>query len=174
MAASRALRRLLRVLHLEEEQNRRTLEAALGELHSLERALQAAADQDRGGRRLIAASAQSGDLIDRIAGLEEGYTAARRAALLRPRIQESAERAAALREDYLAKRVERRQAETLVREAEAAEAAEAARRSQQSLDDWYLNRLHRSATPEKSPTATHPADVAPLGTLHDDLRETSG
>jgi hypothetical protein len=30
-----------------------------------------------------------------------------------------------------------------VRRAEAADALEATRRGQQSLDDWYLNRMHR-------------------------------
>jgi hypothetical protein len=52
--------------------------------------------------------------------------------------------AADLREVFLAKRVERRQAETLLREAESRQALEADRRTQHSLDDWYLSRLHRS------------------------------
>src|SRR5580698_7324488 len=68
---SRALRRLFRVLHLEEAQRRRTLESALSELHRLERALAAASEHDRQGRELIASSAHNGDLIDRLAGLEQ-------------------------------------------------------------------------------------------------------
>jgi hypothetical protein len=47
--------------------------------------------------------------------------------------------------EYLAKRVERRQAETLIEEAQAQNALDAGRRSQQALDDWFLNRLHREA-----------------------------
>jgi hypothetical protein len=50
---------------------------------------------------------------------------------------------ATLREEFLAKRVERRQAETLIKETEARDAIEAGRRSQQNLDDWFGNRMHR-------------------------------
>jgi hypothetical protein len=41
------------------------------------------------------------------------------------------------------KRVERKQAEALIQETEARDAVEANRHSQQALDDWYRNRLHR-------------------------------
>ena len=41
------------------------------------------------------------------------------------------------------KRVERRQAETLIRESEAQEAIETDRRSQQALDNWYSFRQYR-------------------------------
>jgi len=50
---------------------------------------------------------------------------------------------AALREEFLAKRVERRHAETLIKETEARDTIEAGRRSQQNLDDWFGNRMHR-------------------------------
>jgi hypothetical protein len=50
----------------------------------------------------------------------------------------------ALREEFLAKRVERRQAETLIREIEARGAIESSRRAQQGIDDWFRNRQHRS------------------------------
>jgi hypothetical protein len=38
------------------------------------------------------------------------------------------------------KRIERRQAETLIEDTEAADALEATRKSQKSLDDWFLAR----------------------------------
>jgi hypothetical protein len=41
---------------------------------------------------------------------------------------------------YLAHRVERRQAETLIENAEALDGVEAARKSQHELDDWFLSR----------------------------------
>ncbi len=41
------------------------------------------------------------------------------------------------------KRVEHRQAETLIQETEAREAIEAGRRGQQALDGWYSSRLYR-------------------------------
>ena len=70
MAVSRALRRLLRIRELEEEQCRLALEAAIGELSRLEHAMAATAERDRRGRRLVEASARSGELRDRLAGLE--------------------------------------------------------------------------------------------------------
>ena len=46
------------------------------------------------------------------------------------------------------KRVERRQAETLIHETEAQEVIESGRRGQQSLDDWYSSRLYRDGKSE--------------------------
>jgi hypothetical protein len=144
MPVSRALRRLLRVLHLEEEETRRALESALGELRRLEQSLAAARARDRGGRALVLGSAVTGELVDRLAGLPESLAAARRSTALQPRVRDAEQQVASRRETYLAKRVERRQAETLVQEAEARDALDAARRAQRSLDDWHLNRLRRA------------------------------
>jgi hypothetical protein len=52
-------------------------------------------------------------------------------------------RRSSLREEFLNKRIERRQAETLIEEAKKREAVDQARRSQQSLDDWHRVRLYR-------------------------------
>jgi flagellar biosynthesis chaperone FliJ len=144
MAVSRALRRLLRIRELEEEQGRIALEAAAGELSRLKNAQAATEERARRGRRLVGSSAVSGELPDRLAGLEEARTADRVARALAPRIANADEKVASLREDYLARRVERRQAETLIQEAEARDALDADRKSQQALDDWFRNRLHRS------------------------------
>lgn len=145
MAVSNALRQLLRIRELEEEQSRLALESALGELRRLEQALEASAQWDRRGRGLVEASARSGRLTDRLAGLEESRAAARLKAALTPRIALGEEEVSELRQEFLAKRVERRQAETLIEETEAREAIEADRRNQQSIDDWYRSRLHRQA-----------------------------
>ncbi|MGA3082587.1 MAG: hypothetical protein ABSD44_14640 [Terracidiphilus sp.] len=145
MAVSRALRRLLLIRNLEEEQRRLALEEALGERNRLEHALGAAAERDRRGRRLVQASAESGQLPDRIAGLEETRAAIRHARAIEPRIEAIGEEVAARREEFLLKRVERRQAETLIRETEAREAIEAGRRGQQALDDWFSSRIYRVA-----------------------------
>ncbi len=143
MAVPRALRRLLRIRDLEEEQSRLALEAALGELHRLEDALTATAERNRRGRRLVQASARTGELPDRLAGLEESRAADRIVAVLGPRIEAMEARVAELRQGFLLKRVERRQAETLIEETEAREAIEAGRRSQRSVDDWYGARRYR-------------------------------
>jgi hypothetical protein len=157
MAVSRAMRRLLRVLEIEEEQSRLVLESALGELQRLRRALAATTERDRRGRRLVAASAHSGELPDRLAGLEETSTARRHAAALTPKIAEMELDVAERREAYLAKRVERRQAETLIQETEARDAVEAGRRGQRTLDDWFLNRLHRAGMAAQAAPADSPA-----------------
>jgi hypothetical protein len=143
MAVSRALRRLVRIRDLEEEQCRVVLESALGDLNRLKHAQAATVEQDRRGRQLLSASAHSGELPDRLAGIEETRAAVRLAAVLEPRIEDAELDVENLREDFLAKRVERRQAATLVEEDAALDAAESQRRSQQSLDDWFGNRMHK-------------------------------
>jgi flagellar export protein FliJ len=143
MAVSRALRRLLRIRELEEEQCRLALESATGTLHGLEHALEATVERNRRGRRLIESSVHSGELPDWLAGLEEMRAAGRHGVALAPRIADAQRDVAALREEFLTKRVERRQAETLIEETEARDAVEAGRRGQQSLDDWFGNRMHR-------------------------------
>jgi hypothetical protein len=144
VAVSRALRRLRRVREIEEEQQRLALEAALSELHILQSAQQRAIDRERGGRMLIAASVESGELADRLAGIEETRGAGRQAERLVSSVEEAAQRVSDLRKSYLSVRVERRQAETLIEEAEAREGLEGLRRGQQNLDDWYRARTsHR-------------------------------
>jgi flagellar biosynthesis chaperone FliJ len=143
MAVARVLKRLLRIRGLEEEQSRLALESALGNLHRLQNAQAAIIERDRRGRRLIASSADSGELPDRLAGLQETHSSERIAQALAPRIAGAQKNVTQLREEYLAKRVERRQAETLIEEAQARDALDAGRRSQKALDDWFLNRLHR-------------------------------
>jgi len=144
MAVSRALRRLLRIRELEEEQSRLALESSLDELHRLEHALTAAFGRERRGRSLVQISAQSGQLTDRLAGLEETRSARIHAGALEPRIDGMGEEVTERRQEFLMKRVERRQAETLIAETEAQEAIEEERRGQQSLDDWYCSRLYRN------------------------------
>ncbi len=143
MAVSRALRRLLRVRDLEEEQSRIALESAIGDLRRLEHAQEDTVARDRLGRRLVDTSASSGELTDRLAGLEEQHAAHRFRMALAPRVRDAKQDMDSLREDYLATRVERRQAETLIKEAEARDALEAGRRAQQALDDWFRNRRRR-------------------------------
>ena len=144
MAVSRALRRLLRIRELEEEQGRLALESALGELHRLEHALVATIERKHRGRSLVLSTANTGQLTDRLAGLEE----TRSAAALEPRIDGMGIEVAGRRKEFLLKRVERRQAGTLIAETEAQEAIEDGRRGQQSLDDWYSSRLYRVGNSE--------------------------
>lgn len=150
MAVSRAMRRLLEVREIEEELRRGALESATGDLKRLEAALAAAKDRERGGRRLVAASVSTGEVVDRIAGLEETGAARRHAAALKPRIAEMELAVTARRREFLAKRIERRQVETLIRETEAGEAIETGRRAQREVDDWFLSRLRRGGAGEEA------------------------
>jgi len=148
MAVSRAMRRLLRIRDIEEEQSKLALESALGELHQLEHALVVSNEMGRRGRNLVISGACSGEMTDRLAGIEEMHTSERRIDALEPMIANSKSGVDELRQEFLIKRVERKQAETLIQEAEARDALDADRRSQQSLDDWFRNRMHREEVKE--------------------------
>jgi hypothetical protein len=64
MAVSRVLRRLLRIRDLEEEQHRLALESALGVLHRLEGAMEAAGERERQGRAWTQESVRTGECAD--------------------------------------------------------------------------------------------------------------
>src|ERR1700738_4461868 len=104
MPVSRALRRLLHVRTMEEEQQRLALESALGELHALEDALSAARARDRAGRALLNLSFQASDPTDRPAAQVEVQSAVRRAAFLKPRIAAAETAASRARQAFLDKR----------------------------------------------------------------------
>lgn len=140
MAASRTMRRLLHVLEVEEEQRRAAMETALADLRRLQAAREAAGKRERAGRYLVAASAGEADAVNRLAGLEEMQIAQRWRVALTQRVTEMEEGVNARRQEFLDKRMERRQAETLMRKSAAREAAIAGRRAQRGLDDWYLLR----------------------------------
>ncbi len=141
MPVSRAMRRLLDVLEIEERECRAAIEAARAELERLLQALQRNREREREGRRLIASSATTGELTDRIAGVEEARNARRIAQALAPRLAEAEAAVNARHEEFLGKRIERRQTETLIEEAETKDKTEIGRRTQRDLDEWYL-RLH--------------------------------
>lgn len=141
MAVSRAMARLLGVRAMEEEQSQAELKRALDELRRLEAALAAAGKRERLGRRWLAASAATGELADRVAAMEEMRAGRGHAEKLRPRIAEAERVAAARRQEFLAKRAERRQVESLIHRQEAEEAAESGRLRQREIDDWFLRRM---------------------------------
>ncbi len=134
------MRRLLDVLEIQEEEYRAAMESARAETERLKQVLAHNAERERAGRRLVAASATTGEVADRIAGVEEARTAKRIAAALMPRIVEAEAAMKERRQEFLGKRIERRQTETLIEEAEAQDKAEDARRTQRGLDDWFLGR----------------------------------
>lgn len=144
MTVSTAMRRLLRIRHLEEEQRRLALESAAGELSLLEHALDSTHRREACGRRLIASSASMDDSASRAAALEESCSASRHATFLDAKIEDAREEVEDLRALFLESRVERRQAETLIDEAVRQQAIEADRLAQQTLDDLFGLRKHRN------------------------------
>ena len=154
--ATRSLRRLLRVLVIREEQAQGALAAALARVHELEDALELVIKRERAAREWFMVHVQDSDSVGRYAALEETASARRRKVVLKPRLHEAYAIAEQGREVFLAIRVERRQIETLIAEAEMRAAAEQARRSQQSMDDWYLGRWigARERGDLSAPTAT--------------------
>lgn len=140
MTVSRAMMRLLRIREIEEEQIQGALDAAMSEMRQIETALAAARERERRGRQLVTDSVASNDGIDRIAGQEEARAAEKVQEILTPRIAEMQQAIAALREEFLGKRIERRQVETLIKESETSHAIEMERRAQQEIDDWFLRR----------------------------------
>ncbi len=143
MSVSCALRRLLRIRELEEEQSRNALDSAQGELVQLEAALNAARAREQFGRRLVSDSAWSGEPEDWFAGLAESRFAAHHAVALSDRIESVEPEIEELRQTFLSRRVERLQSETLIKEAEELVHFEADRRSQRALDDGHGSRIFR-------------------------------
>lgn len=144
MPVSAALKRLLRIRDLEQEQHRVALSSALSELHSLEEALAAASDRERAGRNQFASGVRAGESLVRHSALIESAIGEQHQASLAPVLSRAEAEAARRRHAFLSKRTELRQAETLIAETTAAEAIEAARQRQQHLDDWYLARIQRN------------------------------
>lgn len=143
MPVSRAMRRLLEVLEIQESQCRTAMESARAELTRLEQALDHSKERERAGRQLIASGAGTGEVTDRIAGIEEARIARRIAAALVPRLAEAEAAIHARRREFLGKRIERRQTETLIEKASLREKTEEERRAQRDLDDWFLGSRDR-------------------------------
>lgn len=146
MAASKALKRLLRVRGLEEEQQRGALESALAELRRMEAAMQDCLLRQRRGREQMGLAE---DVAGRMAGRVEFLTAQKRASVLAARRVEAERAATKLRQAYLEKRIERRQAETLVDEARSQEQLALGHRAQQSLDEWHAAQAPSAKKPAR-------------------------
>ena len=145
MRPPKSLQQLFEVRTLEEEQHKAALERALKGLEQIQMSWHVARGRQRQGRALIARSIYGCDMDARLAALVEIETAERDAALFAQRIVAAEQEIVVLRQSYLASRVERRQAETLIRAAEERYATERKRREQRQLDDWFGMRRHTHA-----------------------------
>jgi flagellar export protein FliJ len=140
MPVPAAMRRLLRVRQVQEEESRAVLEKILRELNSLKAALRAASEWECKGRQIVSESMQSGELRDRLAGQVQEHTARQAKAFLAERIAAAEEQADESRQSYRAACIRMRQVSTLIEKVQGEERLYEARRQQNNLDDWYRLR----------------------------------
>jgi len=148
VSATTRLKRLCELRRLEERNEACLLGSAAASLQRLDDALKHERVRKEQGRILIGRSVGSGETEDRIAGLEEIAGATRKTGILMGRMQRAQENVRRVRERYLGKRTELRQAEALLRAAVENESNAALRRSQAELDEWHRTlqvRLKRDA-----------------------------
>ena len=103
MSVSKSIERLARIRGLEEEERRLKLEEAAARLQSLKHARTEAIEKERLGRAGIAASAATGELNDRVAGLVESDIARTRTRMLNSRIAVAENETAARLREFLEK-----------------------------------------------------------------------
>lgn len=144
MPPGQNLKRLHSIRAAEEQQCRTQMNLALAELRRLEDALENSRERLRRARALFTRGVRSGAVEDRIAGSEETALADRLAKVFVERIRMATEHFTQLRAEFLAKRIQRRQVETLLDAARAQKLMESNRKSQLALDEWF-----RSRRPEK-------------------------
>jgi flagellar export protein FliJ len=145
MPVSPALKRLLRIRELEEELSKSALESAVAEREHFRRKLAMAVESNRSGRRLWGESVHAGDCESRHAAVEEMRLAAQLTGLASAKLVAAEKELNRRRENYLATRTVRRQAETIIDEAEQRDAQVALRRNQQELDEWFRSNALRDA-----------------------------
>ncbi len=136
-SGGRTLKRLARLRELEEEQSRLELELAARRRAEVAENVNAAVAAQATGRRSFVSGVVQGDGLERVAGLAAMRQAEGRRTALMPHLAEADRQLAVERDEYLARRTERRQVDTLLAEQRAEEQREAAHRAQQMLDDWY-------------------------------------
>jgi hypothetical protein len=156
MAASKILRRLRDIRQAEEEQSHAAMESAIAKLERLVTALEETRTRVRRARLLIAASAQTGEFVDRIAGLEEIRLADLMAKTLAEKIHAAENSAEHKRQEFLDKRIERRQVETVYEAIQARDTEAVNRKSQLMLDDWFSQRKRQTSEALTKPDSDIP------------------
>jgi hypothetical protein len=140
MIIPQKLKRLHSIRSAEEQQMEILMNAELVELRRLQNALETTRERLRRARTLLATSAQSGPVEDRLAGLEEIILSNRLASLLAIRIGTAEQRFLQSRSQFLSKRIERRQVGSLLEEARRQVRIDEARNAQHALDDWARSK----------------------------------
>lgn len=140
MSTPDSLHRLHELRKAEEEQRKGMLRKALGEVHELKSALKVAFGRLIQGHALLRQSLLSGELGARLSAHEEIAGSSRLVNALNLRISAAETVAEKMRDDLLAKRLERRQAAKLLASIIEREELQERRKTQAALDDWYRSR----------------------------------
>ena len=144
MPVSKALRQLLAVRESGEDNARAVLQSAIAALHEHEAILAHNVLRAHEAPKLVVAGIVASDLCDRTVGVTEQMIAAQRASKLQARVEDERARVETLRQEYLAARTNRHQAQTLIDETIARDEQEERRKSQKNLDDWHRDSSRRS------------------------------
>lgn len=140
MAVLPALVRLHAIREAEEEQCRRALDVAAADLQRLHGMLASVRRRRENDRALIVSSVLNGATEDRLAALDETSMLDRLTRTLAKRLKDAEQRLLRAREQFLAKRIERRQVETLLETARFQAGIEQSRRDQSAMDEWFRMR----------------------------------
>jgi hypothetical protein len=143
VAGPQNLRRVYNIRIAEERQLNAQMESALAKLRLLQNGLTAALKSAKQARALIVSSANTGEPVDRIAALQESRAAEHKRKVIQERIAAAEVEIASLRQEFLIKRIERRQVDSLLDVARARLEVEENRKSQSELDDWHLSQRNR-------------------------------
>ena len=150
MARVSQLNRLLRLRELEEDQARLAFEVAAEARQRVVEERKRATERLRDGRDIFLLEAGSADTSRRAGGLAQLEQARRLQARIEPRLAAADAELARQRQEFLNRRIDREQVETLSAEARRAKEIEAGRRAQQMLDDWYGRRIRKARTPHSA------------------------
>lgn len=151
MSVAPALVRVRAIRQAEEEQCRNALDVAVSNLHRLQVRIAAVKTRLDNARSLLASSILIGAAEDRLAALHETSALNRLAQILHRKLEDAELRLLRTRNQFLAKRIERRQVETLLQAARLQAAVEQNRKNQSSMDEWFRMR---------SLTGPHPPEGA--------------
>jgi len=122
---------------MEEEQSRLQLERMVADRNCRQAELEAALDRKLNVGREFMASVQGGDRPGRCGAAMEMKLAGKKVVTLLPLLRAAETELLRGRDEYLGRRTQRQQLETLLVNARRAAETEVARRAQQILDDWY-------------------------------------
>ena len=156
MTRAGRLRRFRELRRLEEQDHATVLESARAELQQIDDALQQTSVRKMSARSLIEKSMGTGKTRDWIAGHAEIDSAERVRTILKKRKHLAEQRVESAQARYLAKRIESRQAETLLRAALHREEKAAQRRNQSALDEWFRGVCCTRATESDNGASAEP------------------